>query len=174
MAVRVLGGRERSEAEEEVLRASLAGSGEVTRLAPAEADALWHEVSRLEEGAELVIRLSITPARIRELIGLAQALGSVEGGRGERARIAVHAGTGVLRLAVPKLRVGSDWDEWADRLEDSLSSLSEREGTLTVTRAPAPLRARLKGRESSVVDEELMSGLKAVFDPAGILSGGHR
>ena len=174
LAVRVLGGRERSEAEEEVLRASLAGSGELTRLAPAEADALWHEVRRLEEGAELVLRLSITPARIRELIGLAQALGSVEGGREERARIAVHAGTGVLRLAVPKLRVGSGWDEWADRLEDTLSSLSEREGTLTVTRAPAPLRARLKGRESSVVEEELMSGLKAVFDPAGILSGGHR
>ena len=165
------------EAEEAVLRDSLAGSGDLARLAPAEADALWREVRYLEEGADLVLRLSITPARIGEVIGLAQALCSGGGGQDERARarLAVHAGAGVLRLAVPKLRADPGWDErWAERLEDLLGSLSRREGTLTVTRAPAPLRARLKGRESSAVDGELTSGLKAVFDPAGILSGGHR
>ena len=175
LAVRVLGGRERLEAEEAVLRAALAGSGELTRLAPAEADTLWREVGHLEEGAELVLRLSIAPARIRELIDPAQALRSVGGGQDEResARMAVHSGAGVLRLAVPKLRVDSGWDErWADRLEDLMGALSRRDGTLTVTRAPAPLRARLKGRESSAVDGELMSGLKVVFDPAEILSGG--
>ena len=175
LAVRVLGGRERVDAEDAVLRASLASSGELTRLAPAEADALWREVRHLEEGAELVLRLSLTPARIGELTGLAQTLFSVAGGQEERARMAVHAGTGVLRLAMPKLRVDSGWDErWAGRLEDLMGALSKRDGTLTVTRAPAPLRARLKGRESSPVDGELMSGLKAVFDPAGILSGGDR
>ena len=67
------------------------------------------------------------------------------------------------------------WDErWADRLEDLWGSLFRRDGTLTVTRAPALLRARLKGRESSFVDGELMNGLKDVFDPAGIFSGDHR
>ena len=176
LAVRVLGGRERVEAEEAVLRASLAGSGDLARLAPAEADALWREVRYLEEGAELVLRLSITPARIGEAIGLAQALFSGGGGKAEtkRARLAVHAGAGVLRIAVPTLRVDPEWDErWADRLEALLGSLSGLDGTVTVTRAPASLRARLKSRESSAVDRELMSGLKAVFDPAGILSGGH-
>ena len=177
LAVRVLGGRERVEAEEAVLRDSLAGSGDLARLSPAEADALWREVRYLEEGAELVLRLSITPARISEAIGLAQALCSGVEGQNEtaRARLAVHAGAGVLRLAVPKLRVDPGWDErWADRLEDLWGSLFRRDGTLTVTRAPALLRARLKGRESSSVDGELMNGLKDVFDPAGIFSGDHR
>jgi hypothetical protein len=85
--------------------------------------------------------------------------------------LAVHAGTGVMRLAAPKLRVDAGWDE---RMDDLLGSLAERDGTLTVTRAPAPLRARLKGRDISVVNGELMSGLKTVFDPSGTLSGGHR
>ena len=175
LAVRVLEGREQLEEEEAVLRAALAGSGEVTRLAPAEADALWGEVSHLEEGAELVLRLSIAPARIHELIGPVQVLCSEGGGQDESARMAVHSGTGVLRLAVLKLHVDSGWEErWANRLKDLMSSLSRRDGMLTVTRGPAPLLARLKGRDISSVDGELMSGLKAVFDPAGILSGSHR
>ena len=174
LAVRVVGGRERSEAEAAVLRASLAGSHELTRLLPAEADALWRDVRDLEEGAELVLRLSNKPARIGDLIGLAQGL--LEGsGKEERegARVAVHAGAGVLRLAVPKLGVGIGWDErWADGLEDLRGVLVSSGGTLTVTQAPAPLRARMKGREGSSLDRELMSGLKAVFDPAGTLLGG--
>jgi hypothetical protein len=89
--------------------------------------------------------------------------------------MAVHSGTGVLRLAVPKLHVDSGWEErWANRLKDLMSALSRCDGMLTVTRAPAPLLARLKGRDISAVDGELMSGLKAVFDPAGILSEIHR
>ena len=177
LAVRMLGRREQLEAEEAVLRAALAGSGEVTRLAPAEADTLWGEVRHLEEGAELVLRLSIAPPRIHELIGPAQVLCSEGGGQddGARARMAVHSGTGVLRLAVPKLHVDSGWEErWANRLKDLMSALSRCDGMLTVTRAPAPLLARLKGRDISAVDGELMSGLKAVFDPAGILSEIHR
>lgn len=173
LAVRVLGGRERVEAETAELRVSLADFGGLTRLAPEEADALWREVRHFEDGAELVLRLSINPARIGELIGFAQVLCSVGDGQCDstRARLAVHAGTGVMRLAAPKLRVDAGWDE---RMDDLLGSLAERDGTLTVTRAPAPLRARLKGRDISVVNGELMSGLKAVFDPSGILSGGHR
>ena len=174
LAVRVVGGRERSEAEEAVLSASLAGAEELTRLRPAEADALWREVRDLEEGAELVLRLSNKPARIGDLIGLAQGLLDVSGKvEREGARVAVHAGAGVLRLAVPKLGVGPGWDErWADGLEDLRGVLASSGGSLTVTQAPAPLRARMKGGEGSSLDRELMSGLKAVFDPAGILSGG--
>ena len=84
LAVRVVGGRERSEAEEAVLRASLAGSHELTRLLPAEADALWRDVRDLEEGAELVLRFSNKPARIGDLIGLAQGL--LEGSGKEERR----------------------------------------------------------------------------------------
>ena len=123
----------------------------------------------------MVLRLSIAPTRIHELIGPAQALCSQGGGQDESTRMAVHSGTGVLRLAVPKLLVDAGWEErWANRLRDLMSVLSRCDGMLTVTRAPAPLLARLKDREVSDGDGELMSGLKAVFDPAGILSGSHR
>ena len=175
LAVRVLGGRESVEAEEEALRASLAGSYELTRLDPAEAEVLWRGLRHLEEGAELVLRLSLPPARIGDLIGLAHTLFGGEDGREESGggRMAMHVGAGVLRLTVPKLGRDSGWDErWAARLEVLGDALVSAGGTLSVTQAPAPLRTRLKAPERSSVDGELMSGLKAVFDPAGILSGG--
>lgn len=175
LAVRVLGGKERVAAEIDMLRTALAGSGEITTLAAPEATALWREVGDLEGGADLALRLAIAPARLAELVGLAREVGRMRDGHDELARspvrIAAHAGTGALRLAAPNLRLDSGWDErWAERIDGLRRTLSWRGGTLTISRAPATLMDQLRPNDGPTVQEELTAGLKAVFDPAGILS----
>ncbi len=177
LAVRLIGLRERVDAEEEVIRSALtgAGAGSPTALADEEAAALWREVRHLEDGTDLALRMSIAPSRIAELVELARTVGRMHGGRDALARsavrMAIHGGAGVLRLAIPHLRVDSGWAErWADRLEDVRRTLSWRDGALSVTRAPASLLALLEAWRRPSTKSELMAGLKAAFDPAGILS----
>lgn len=170
LAMRMLGGREQVEAEAEAMRAALAGSGELTALPPEEADELWREVRHLEEGADLALRLSIAPARIGELVGLAREVGREDVGSAP-VRMAIHGGAGTLRLVVPNLASDAGWDErWAERLDDLRRILAERDGTLTVSRAPAALLARWDSWGAATVSGDLTSGLKAVFDPVGVLS----
>jgi len=164
-------------AEEEVIRAALlrAGAGPVEELPAKEADAFWCEVRLLEEDMDLTLRLATLPARIGELVQLARAVGRMRNGRDALAhspvRMAVHSGAGALRMAVPNLSVDSGWAErWAERLEDLRRTVQWRDGSLTVTRAPAAVVERLGAWESPGPAGELMAGLKGVFDPAGILS----
>jgi glycolate oxidase FAD binding subunit len=177
LAVRLTGLEERVRAEEETIGRAVAGAGDgaLTELAPADAVALWREVRHLEDDADLALRLSINPARLPELTELARSLGRMRGGRDELARsplrMAMHGGAGALRVAVPNLRVDSGWTErWADRLEDVRRAIAWRGGTLSVTRAPAPLLALLDAWRSPSTRGELMAGIKRVFDPAGTLS----
>jgi len=177
LAVRVLGLEERVRAEEEVIRAVLlrAGAGPVEELPAKEADAFWREVRLLEEDMDLTLRFATLPARIGELVQLARAVGRMRNGRDALARspvrMAIHGGAGALRMAVPNLRVDSGWAErWAERLEDLRRTVQWRDGSLTVTRAPAAVVERLGAWESPGPAGELMAGLKGVFDPAGILS----
>ena len=174
LAVRLLGGKDRVAAEAEMLRVALAGAGEITTLGPA-ATTFWNEVRDLEEGTDLALRLSSAPARLGELIGLAREVGRMRDGHDGLSlapvRIAAHAGSGALRLAVPNLRLDSGWDErWAERLDDLRHTISWRGGTFTVSRAPAALLDQLRDTGEPTVQGELTAGLKAVFDPAGVLS----
>lgn len=177
LAIRLIGLEERVRADEEVVRRAVgsAGGGTLTELGSTDAVELWREVRHLEDGCDLALRLAITPARIPELVELARTLGRMRGGRDELARsplrLAMHGGAGALRVAVPNLRVDSGWAErWAERLDDLRRALSWRGGTLTVTRAPAPLLGLLEGWRAPSDRTELMAGIKNVFDPAGILS----
>jgi glycolate oxidase FAD binding subunit len=177
LAVRLVGLEERVRADEETIKRAVAGAGAgaLTELSSADAAALWREVRHLEDDADLALRLSINPARLPELLELARSLGRMRGGRDELARapvrMAMHGGAGALRLAVPNLRVDSGWTErWAERLEDLRRAIGWRGGTLSVTRAPAPLLALLDTWRVASTRGELMAGLKRVFDPAGTLS----
>jgi glycolate oxidase FAD binding subunit len=177
LAIRLIGLEERVRAEEDVVERAVAGagSGPLTELPAAEAVELWREVRHLEDDADLALRLSISPARLPELTELARSVGRMRGGRDELSRsplrMAMHGGAGALRLAVPNLRMDSGWAErWADRLEDVRRAVSWRGGTLSVTRAPAPLLALLEAWQAPSARGELMAGIKRVFDPSGILS----
>ena len=74
LAVRLIGPGERVRAEEATIARAVAGpgTGAFTELVAADAAALWREVRRLEEGADLALRLSINPARLPELAELAR------------------------------------------------------------------------------------------------------
>jgi glycolate oxidase FAD binding subunit len=175
LALRLIGLDERVRAEEETLRRALAGAGELAELADEEATQLWRDIRHLEDDADLALRLAINPARLPELAELARALGRMRGGRDELARspvrMAMHGGAGAMRVAVPNLRVDSGWAErWAERLDDVRRAIAWRGGTLSVTRAPAPLLALLDVWRAPSVRGELMAGIKRVFDPAGVLS----
>ena len=175
LAVRLVGGSTRVEAEADMLRTALTGSAELGTLPPSEADAFWREVQDLEEDVDLAVRLSLAPTRIGELIDLAREVGRMRDGHDELSRspvrVAVHADSGALRMAVPRVRLDSGWDErWAERIDDLRRTLSWRGGTLTLSRAPAALLALLRSTDAGSIQGELTQGLKTVFDPAGILS----
>ena len=177
LAIRFVGLGERVAAEQERIRAAIAatGGGALEEMSEDEAVAFWRDIRHLDDEADLALRLSIAPGRIPELLDLARAVGRMRDGRDELAqspvRMAMHGGSGALRLAVPNIRVDSGWAErWADRLEDVRRTISWRGGALSVTRAPAALLTLIEEWESPSTKGELMAGLKAVFDPAGILS----
>ena len=177
LAVRLIGLEERVRDEEAAITRAFeaAGHGALQELTADEALALWREIRHLEDDTDLALRLSISPTRLPELTELVRGLGRMRGGRDELSRSAVrmamHGGAGALRVAVPNLRVDSGWAErWADRLEDLRRAISWRGGSLSVTRAPAPLMALLEAWLTPSPHGELMAGIKRVFDPAGILS----
>jgi FAD/FMN-containing dehydrogenase len=170
LAIHLVGGEERVAAEAEHFERLLGAEA----LSAAEAEAFWREIRRLDEGTDLSLRIALEPTRLTETIALAREVGRMRDGHDELAhtplRIAAHAASGALRVAAPHIKVDSGWDEhWAERVDDLRRTLAWRGGTLTVSRAPTELLDRLPPAEPSIATQ-LTAGLKAVFDPAGILS----
>ena len=176
LGVRLVGPAERVREEEDLMREALAGvgAGAVDDLAMRAAEAFWREVRLLEEETDLAVRLAAPPEQIAELIELARSVERMPDGGDQFAGLPIsltmNGSVGALRLAVPDLCLDSGADErWAERLDELHRALVGRGGSLTVARAPAPILRRLHKRERPGPTAELMTGLKAVFDPAGIL-----
>lgn len=84
-----------------------------------------------------------------------------------------HAGVGIVRWLVDAEDFGvARQERWAEALSAARAKLTARRGTLIVARAPAGLTGRLDAYGDPGPALRLMRGLKAEFDPAGVLAGG--
>lgn len=178
LAIRLLGSRAQVEEMEERGRRTLGGEPGVGRkmvtLGPDESRGFHKALGSWEEGARLVLRLSLLPAKMEELVAHARVLVHEfeEAGCGG-ARLAFHLGWGVMRIAFEKLPAKDEGMEGMGRILLRLRSELEGEGgSLILSEGPAELLRRVGPSERPEAENTLVAGLKRVFDPQGILSPG--
>lgn len=129
-----------------------------------------------EEGADVVLRLSLLPSKLQLLLAEAGALRAMvtgNPGAGASLRSTAHVGGGILRVGVWGLdHEGPQVRELTAALGGLRSRLEEMGGSMTVSHGPAALMEGVGAWGSQGAEGRLMSGLKARFDPDGILAPG--
>jgi FAD/FMN-containing dehydrogenase len=144
--------------------------GSVRSLWGAESAAFHQALESWEEGAELVIRMSLLPSRMDTLLSSAGRLAE-EGF--QRPRVSGHVGSGVVRLSFSDLPGKEEGlSELAGRLRSLRDRLTNEGGGLVVSHAPRNLHQMLGPPGLDDDEARLIRGLRAEFDPAGILSPG--
>lgn len=176
LVVRLLGTGGQLQAMEDRVLESVGGLGEtvVLRMKGEESRSLHRRLEAWEEGAGLVLRLSLLPGRMGTLLEWSRELGSRMGlDPSLKMETASHVGWGVLRIAFRgRLSERNGWDAAARVLLDLRSRLEGEGGSLTVSQGPQGILREMggPGKEDSV--GALVRGLKKTFDPAGILAPG--
>jgi len=195
VALRLLGSAPQVEEMEGKVAATVAGtltgSRSWWRLEGSESVAFSDALGEWEVGAALVLRLGLLPSRLpraleeageilRRLSGVPSQGGEREGGRrgaGGTAfggpRLAAHVGWGVVRVAVPSIPAGSvPMGTLAGELGALRRRLEADGGSLVLSRAPLDLMEEVGAWGAPGPEIALMRGLKAEFDPSGILAPG--
>ncbi len=173
VAVRILESVDAAEEAERVV-SERAGMAPTQRLDGEKSAAIFGNVRAMEDGAELVLRLSLLPSRLPELVGMTSRLnGLYDPTAGWGMRLAAHAHTGVLRVMISSV---SRMDEWENRatsvLEDLRRSLEAEGGSLVVSQGPPEIVGALGARGESGPGALFTAGIQAAFDPASILAPG--
>jgi FAD/FMN-containing dehydrogenase len=87
--------------------------------------------------------------------------------------LSAHVGAGILRVAVRGLpEDAAALALWVGSLRKLRARLEERGGTLTLSVGPAGVMNEVGAWGSAGGAQRLMEGLKAEFDPKGILAPG--
>lgn len=181
LLVRVLGGADAVESVVGRVREVLDGSGgaEASRAEGPDSVALHRAMEEIEDGASLVVRLALPPARLEETMARAEDLvaraaahgtGAFERSSEAQPVVAVHVTTGVVRVVVRRAIDGGETDEWARVLGELRADLEQSGGSLSVTSGPPDLVRAVGVRgEAGRQERRLLDGLKDAFDPAGVL-----
>lgn len=169
VVVRLQGGAEAVGEAEARVRAAARGA----RVLPpdsAQPPAVWAALGEPESRAALVARLADRPSELAETLAAALALP----GAATAWPVLAHAGTGIVRAAVPASACGEpDAGAWAAALGRARSRLADSGGTVLCVRAPrAVMEAGLDPFGDPGPALRLMQGLKKTFDPAGVLAAG--
>lgn len=122
----------------------------------------WRNLTALESAAPVNIRFAHLPSRLRDTT--ATALNAAELGGLDHSRIAIHAGDGIVRVLADRTASAA-----TDVIADARAALEQRGGTLIVERMPNGMSLDAFGHTANL---KLMTGIKKVFDPAGILGAG--
>ncbi|HEY0671750.1 MAG TPA: FAD-linked oxidase C-terminal domain-containing protein, partial [Longimicrobiales bacterium] len=133
-----------------------------TRAAPA---ADWDALARLELSATTVVRLADLPSRLENTLQLAQRLMARVNGP---CQMAAHAGDGVIRIFIGE----STAADTAYVVGEIRELMAVSNGTVTLHSSNAELMRRVDAFGANNVPLALMSRLKQVFDPAGVLAPG--
>ena len=173
VAVRILESTDAADEAERVV-SECAGMPPVQRLGGEQSAAIFDNVRAMEDGAELVLRLSLLPTRLPELIETTSQLrGLYDPREGWGMRLAGHAQTGVLRVMIAV--VGRS-DDWVDRAKTTLGvlrrSLEAEGGSLVVSQGPPEIVGAVSAWGALGPAALFTSGIQAALDPAGILNRG--
>ena len=178
VALRLLGTMIQVEEMESRLRGMVGGwmaNGRGLVCLKGEASKGFHEeLSALEEGGHLVLRLSLLPSKTETLVNQARALVRDVGGEGGSAvRWALHMGSGVLRMVFPSAALeGMSLSSLGKVLSDLRDALEREGGSLVLSEGPTELLQEVGAWGYAGAEGSLMAGLKDVFDPAGVLPSG--
>ena len=136
--------------------------------------AIFANVRAMEDGAELVVRLSLLPSRLPELVEMTSRLsGLYEPTAGWGMRMAAHAHTGVLRVMIAKLTRSDDGLDQATVVLGVLRRFLEAEGgSLVVSQGPPEIVGAMGAWGESGPKALFTAGIQAAFDPASILAQG--
>ena len=146
-----------------------AGQGGIQRRAGEESRAFHAELDEWEEGAQLVVRLSLLPSELGSLLEEAQALGALA----KETRVSAHVGAGVLRVAVRSVPGGGGGVEpWVGALQELRGRLEEKGGSLTISQAPLAILDDVGPWGAPGPEAPILEGLKTELDPRGILAPG--
>jgi len=177
LVVRLLGSEAVVGEMEARLRRDLAGElSEPDRLSGEASRAVHAGLGDWEAGADLVARLRLLPSELPTLLAEAESLGRLtrESSEGDsRCSITSHVGAGVLRFAVWGMpSTNGVQDHWSSALAELRGRLENGGGSLVLSRGPEAVTRRIgawggRGEEAPLVD-----GLKAEFDPHGIMAPG--
>jgi hypothetical protein len=146
----------------------------VQRLEGEHSAAIFDNVRAMEDGAELVLRLSLLPARLPELVEMTSRLrGLYDPTEGWGMRLAAHAPTGVLRVMIAAVSRSDDWVDRAKKVLGVLRRALESEGgSLVVSQGPPEIVAAISAWGELGPAAQFSAGIQAAFDPAGILARG--
>ncbi len=173
VAVRILESVDAADEAERIVT-ERAGAPPVQKLEGKQSAAIFDNVRAMEDGADLVLRLSLLPARLPELVEMTARLGGLyDPTEGWGMRLAAHAHTGVLRVMIAKVTRSEGWLDTAKAaLGDLRRSLEAEGGSLTVCQGPPELVGAI-GSWGALGSAALFnSGIQAAFDPASILARG--
>ncbi|HUP90007.1 MAG TPA: FAD-binding oxidoreductase [Longimicrobiales bacterium] len=153
LLARVQGNVEAAAAALEAMQSCAPG----TRVTEHETD-VWPRLSAIEAGSRVVIRLanlrSLLPDTIATTLRIAQETGCTN------ARIAAHAGNGIVRLLADEI----DYERTA-LLMSERKQIEQTGGSLIIERAEIP-NVEAYGHSDGA---RLMRGIKKIFDPAGVM-----
>ena len=173
VAVRIL---ESPSAAEEVERvvSERADTAPFRRMDGQDSRAIFENVRAMEDGAELVIRLSLLPSRISDLVEMAVSLAEMaDPDVGWGARMAAHAQTGVLRIMIARVHRREGWVESAvSSLAGLRLSLESEGGSMVISQGPPEVVGTLGAWGEVGSARGLMRDLQREFDPASILTPG--
>ena len=124
--------------------------------------AVWHELAEHEAAAGAKLRFANLPSAFRDTTAI--ALRSGQSAAMTNARVAVHAGDGIVRLLGDGVAAGA-----ADAIAHERADMAKSGGTLIIERMPNDFEMEAFGHADPA---GLMQAMKKVFDPAGILGPG--
>jgi len=146
----------------------------IKRLEGQDSHSVFENVRAMEDGAELVLRLSLLPSRLCDLAEMAVELGDIaDPDVGWGARMAAHAQTGVLRVMIARVHRREGWLENAVAALASLRlSLESEGGSMVISQGPLEVVQSMGAWGGAGPATGLMRDLQREFDPASILTPG--
>ncbi|HEX6557915.1 MAG TPA: FAD-binding oxidoreductase [Longimicrobiales bacterium] len=124
--------------------------------------AAWRTLAESEAGATLNLRFANLPSLLRDTT--AHALETARLAHLDDVRLAIHAGDGIVRLLADQVGQGGE-----TALLEQRAMIEKNGGTLIVERAAPGVSMAAFGVPDAL---GLMTEIKKVFDPAGILGAG--
>ena len=151
-----------------------ADAAPIARMEGPDSHAIFENVRALEDGAELVLRLSLLPSRLSDLVEMALGLGEIaDPDVGWGTRMAAHAQTGVLRVMMARVHRRQGWLEAAVAALAGLRiSLESEGGSMVISQGPLEVVQSMGAWGEAGSATDLMRDLQREFDPASILTPG--